>query len=215
MIISYLSSAIPWSTIEKQWDFQIDNIHHIVQYNIQSGDHLAVLHQDQGNLSMTKVGFGFGRPPGFTLNNARKEGIFSQSSFRFLIRNQRCLIPLDSFYQVHRHPQDGTTCYRCYIPGKESFLAAGLLNEQGDSVVLITQPSQGNLKDVAERTPVTFDSFAQASRWMQTTNISEVDALMEAQIEQWAFHVTTNELLHMTNSPLLHKPVHKHLTLFD
>lgn len=215
MEIRYFSTSIPWAEYQGEWGLGIENQAHIVQFNVQPGDLSAFICERSGDKMMMKGRWGKSASDTVLLFNARREGIFSQNSFRFAMRDRRCIVPMDSFYHVTNHPIEGVSAYRVRpLNGKPSF-AAALYSEDGSFYTLITRKVKSRIGDLVDRTPVLLESNEDIETWLSSKNMAALDAILTQDKTAWDFYVISSEIVHNVNSPILHEARHKDLTLFD
>ncbi len=135
------------------------------RYNIAPTQQILVVHaQVGGGRRFAKMRWGLvpswaKEMKGPPLINARAEGIETKPSFRNAIRQRRCLIPADGFYEwtgqgKKRHPYD----FR--LRGKKPFAFAGLWERWHDdgepieSCTIITTEPNELVKPFHDRMPV-------------------------------------------------------------
>ena len=215
MEIRYFSTSIPWAEYEAEWSLGIENRAHVVQFNVQPGDLSAYICERSGEKKMEKGRWGKSASDTVLLFNARREGIFSQNSFRFAMRERRCIVPMDSFYHVVSHPVDGVSAYRVKPRNSKPSFAAALYSEDGSFFTLITRKVRSRIGDLIDRTPVLLESKDDIQTWLTTKSMSQLDVLLNQDKTAWDFYVISSEIVHNVNSPILHEARHKDLTLFD
>ena len=93
------------------------------------------------------------------LINARSESIFARPSFRRPIKNRRCLIIADSFYEWKRQGKQKTP-YRIYLKDNSYLLFAGIWDVwEGDGIVkrtfsIITTNPNKEMAPIHNRMPI-------------------------------------------------------------
>lgn len=102
----------------------------------------------------------------YSMINARAETVAEKPSFRVALRERRCLVPADGFYEWASRP-GGKQPYRIGLKGSEPFAFAGLWEhwrggdgdggDGGDEIqsftIVVTQANQA-LEAIHERMPV-------------------------------------------------------------
>ena len=148
--------------------------------------------------------------------NARIEGIFSQNAFRFAIRNCRCVIPIDSFYSVIKHPGKELMANRLYPNSEGPLFVAALTTRDRKCVNPMTASAVDMISDVTDRQLIFFDNKADVQAWCDPDlKVSQLDALLRRSIRPLCYYAITSDLEKDVNSPILHERRHRHLTLFD
>lgn len=110
------------------------------------------------------------------LINARSEGIASKPSFRMSIRQRRCLILADSFYEWRREGSKKLP-FRIFLKSGELLLLAGIWDvwEQNDQRVksfsIITTPPNKEMQSIHNRMPVIFNTLEKQAEWLQSDNL--------------------------------------------
>lgn len=104
--------------------------------------------------------------------NARSEGIAEKPSFRQPIRQQRCVVLADSFYEWQRLGKQKLP-YRILRPDDRLLLLAGVWDRwktpegkvHRSFSVITTEPNE-EMAAVHNRMPVLLNSFAEAQHWL-------------------------------------------------
>ncbi len=121
--------------------------------------------------------------------NARSETVFEKQTFRDAFKYQRCIIPLNGFYEWEVETHDKTKIKRPYfVHNKESkFLAvAGLWDEWFDTelnmtivtVALITCDANEKLGKIHHRMPVVLEE-KDFKTWLESSDLKELNSLMK------------------------------------
>jgi putative SOS response-associated peptidase YedK len=101
---------------------------------------------------------------GARMINARAETVASKPAFRAALRQRRCLIPADGFYEWQAR-RGGRQPYYFYLPSGEPFAFAGLYETWEDklappgagpykSCAIITTEASDSVRDVHDRMPL-------------------------------------------------------------
>ncbi|MDP4819976.1 MAG: SOS response-associated peptidase, partial [Saprospiraceae bacterium] len=156
------------------------------------------------------------------LINARKEGILTKPSFRLPIRNRRCLVLADSFYEWRKVGTQKIP-YRIALKSEEIILMAGIWDVwyKGDYAIksfsIITTPPNLEVSGVHNRMPVIFTDRARQKQWLEEEDMSQVVDLLQTpddglfKIERVSDKVNSIA----NNSPELHQSVQDLPGLFD
>ncbi len=133
------------------------------RYNIApSQDALAVFRSQENGVPVLKM-VRWGLVPSWRregetagIINARMETVAEKPSFRDSVRNRRCLIPADGYYEWKK---DGRVKQPYYAtPVKDgSFIFAGIWDEwkgAGQTFAIITTQARGKSKEIHDRMPL-------------------------------------------------------------
>ncbi len=111
---------------------------------------------------------------GYNMINARMESLLEKNSFKKLIQNQRCIVPMDGFYEwktlgKDKHP------FRIFSKENELFSVAGLhdlwYNTKGEKIstyTILTMEANDFMKDIHERMPAILNIDGEKS-WLDGT----------------------------------------------
>ena len=124
---------------------------------------------------------------GARMINARREGIEEKSSFRKPIREKRCLVVADSFYEWQR--KEGTKQPFRIVPANDQLLVmAGIWEswqpkEGGDTVhtySIITGEPNKEMQPIHDRMPMLLQDAAQQQQWLNVdASLPEVLDLLQ------------------------------------
>lgn len=113
------------------------------------------------------------------LINARAETVEEKASFRTALKQRRCLIPADGFYEWKPVSKKGKVPYRITLLNEELFAFAGLWEEyeddEGDTVhtfTIITTEANSTLQGIHDRMPVILSRDAE-SLWLNPKATTE------------------------------------------
>ncbi len=156
------------------------------------------------------------------LINARREGIEGKPSFRVPIRQRRCLVPADSFYEWRRQ---GTRKipYRIFQKSGELLMFAGLWDSWSDgrffikTFSIITTPPNFEMAAIHSRMPVLLYTKEQQQIWLESEEVLDALALLQTPPDGMLEMYRVSELVNSVgnNSPDLHTEVPEPPTLFD
>jgi putative SOS response-associated peptidase YedK len=148
-----------------------------ISFNI-SPTHFALVVCNQYPLSLQKMEWGLvpywskdGKNTG-NMINARSEGIEEKAAFKEPIRQRRCVVPADSFYEWRTEPGKQKTPYRIYKNDGTLLLMAGIWDEwlhngqSKQSFSIITTSANSDIADLHNRMPVIFPSFETSKLWL-------------------------------------------------
>lgn len=118
------------------------------------------------------------------LIQARRESVSSQPSFRMPIRNRRCLVLADSYYEwkqvgLKKYP------YRIKLKRGTFMVFAGLWdiwasgNSRVKSFSIITTPSNLEVSEVYARMPVLLSSIEEQKKWISNIDLYTANSLLK------------------------------------
>jgi putative SOS response-associated peptidase YedK len=162
-----------------------------VHYNAAPTHLLPVITQDsQRGLSF----FYWGTPPswankkmlGEKIINTRLEVIPEKSVIRKKLREKRCLIPADGFFEWKRAGKKTNIPYRFTLKDKLPFAMAGLWEEYDDekgemfhTFSVITTASNEFVAPISERMPVIINPTLE-SAWLNSDNEQELVSMLQS-----------------------------------
>lgn len=159
----------------------------------------------------------------FLMINARVETLLEKSSYKKPFQSQRCLIPVDSFYEWQKMPS-GKKPFRIMLNDEQLFTFAGLYdiwkNENDEilqSFTIITLPANDLIKPIHDRMPIILKKEYE-KLWLDNT---PVEKLLEIILKPYpsnemkAYEVSTLVNSVKNNSIDVIKPAEKKKTLFD
>lgn len=120
--------------------------------------------------------------------NARSETVFEKQTFREAFRYQRCIIPLNGFYEWEVESKDKSkikTPYFVHNKNSEFLAVAGLWSEWYDSelnmnivtTLLITCDANEKLGKIHHRMPVVLEP-KDFRNWLQSSDLKTLNGLM-------------------------------------
>lgn len=101
------------------------------------------------------MSWGYHLPNGKLVFNTRSETVAEKTMFQNGIRQRRCLIPADRYYEWENTPE-GKVKYRIAPEGAEGFFLAGIYRMEGSTPVfsVLTQNSAEEIQFIHDRMPV-------------------------------------------------------------
>ena len=156
------------------------------------------------------------------LINARKEGIASKPSFRMPIRQKRCLVPADSFYEWRPYGKKKVP-YRIKLKDDSLMMMAGIWDEwkMGNEIIrsfsIITTTPNNDMELIHNRMPVIFLEKEKQKKWLSDISLEEVLGMMQTPADNSLHIYRVSETLNSvkSNSTDLHEEVLEPPTLFD
>lgn len=156
------------------------------------------------------------------LINARAESIFTKPSFRVPIRQKRCLVIADSFYEWRRSGSRKLP-YRI-LPKDGSLLIMGGIWDIWDneevpkmSFSIITTTPNTEMSDLHNRAPIVFTDALECQLWLDNNSLEDINSLLQP-VEDDFFNIyRVSEMVNSVrnNSPHLHEEVPEELNLFS
>lgn len=159
---------------------------------------------------------------GAKLINARCEGIASKPSFRVSIRQKRCLVVADSFYEWKKSGGQKYP-YRILLADGQLMLMAGVWDEwqfgkkKYQTFSIITTAPNKEMSSIHTRMPVILTSKEQQQKWLENIELEQVLALLQTPDNGIlkCYRVSQNINSVKPNNSDLHKEVNDDLlTLF-
>lgn len=136
------------------------------QYNIAPMQSCAVItNAAPGEMQFFQWGlipsWSIDRTTAMNMINARAESVYQKIPFKHIVRNQRCLVPSDGFFEWRKEGKNKVP-YRFNLNSEEPFCFAGLWDswkneENGETIhsfTIITTEANKLVKSVHERMPV-------------------------------------------------------------
>ncbi len=179
-----------------------------VQYNAAPSHLLPVITQDsQKGLSF----FYWGAPPlwankkplGEKIINTRLELLSEKPVLQKKMRENRCLIPADGFYEWKRAGKKTSIPYRFTLEDKTVFSIAGLWEEYDDeqgnvfhTFTVITREAHTSVLPVSERMPVILNIGFEAG-WLSSKSDSELLSMLKSSACSLEYYSVS----HRVNSP--------------
>jgi len=155
------------------------------------------------------------------LINARREGIENKPSFRIPLRQRRCLVLADSFYEWRR---EGTRKipHRIFLNEGQLMLMAGIWDiwYKGDyalkSFSIITTPPNREVAPVHNRMPVLLTSVEQQNKWLEARDLEEILSVLKTPEDGILSVYRVSDLVNSVrnDSPVLHRKLPETPQLF-
>jgi len=162
--------------------------------------------------------------------NARVEKLFDHDSvYPDYIRNKRCLILADGFFEPHYYPGEKRAYpFYCYQPengGRKLFSFAGMYSEIDDEVLsctIITTKANAQFSEIhnrAKRMPLVLEPTFENEWLKQEINDTGLKELLKHGFtkEEFKAHPVSRNLFKKdidTNTPAIVEPIEPPLTLF-
>ena len=133
--------------------------------DICPGMQAPVICRDEGELRLQSMRWGFERPEGGLVINARAETADQRLMFKGLAERQRCALPATRYYEWRRADRQK---YAVSIEDCGLFFLAGLYRTGVDcwEFVVLTQPPTPRIAAVHNRMPLLLDSRQKLDQWL-------------------------------------------------
>jgi len=157
-------------------------------YNIPPGATIPICRRGAGNTNeLLPARWGLvprwsqGPDNRFSMFNARAETVHEKPAFRTAFKKQRCLVPVDGFYEWRQ--ENGKQPYYFYRPTGNPLAFAGLWEQWHDprgttvdSCTIIVTSANSLMRPVHDRMPVVLDPD-QFAGWLDPDNQATADLL--------------------------------------
>ncbi len=222
------SQVYSFEQLEQQLQIPLSSAVSIpANYNVAPTQDAIVLTNDQPN---TLQALRWGLIPhwskdisyGARLINARREGIATKPSFRIAIRQRRCLVFADSFYEWRRSGQQKLP-YRILRSNDEVLVMAGIWEiwqQDGQRVksfsVITTEPN-AEMEGIHNRMPVLLLDQNSQQRWLDDLPLEDTLELLQTPPDDVLKYYRISQQVNSVrnNGPELHQAVSDDpLTLF-
>lgn len=182
--------------IEKRFNARFYSDDLVKRYNVAPSQlSLVITEQEPQSLQLFKWGlipsWAKEKSIGNRMINARSETVREKPSFRRLIKNKRCLVITDGFYEWKKNGSGTKTPFRICEENEELFSFAGLWDEWTDkesgeiikSFTIMTRAANDKVAHVHDRMPVILDPEEEPSWLDQNTAESEIDKIINSEPE--------------------------------
>ena len=184
------SQVYSFEQLEQQLQIPLSSAVSIpANYNVAPTQEAMVLTNDEPNM-LQPLRWGLiphwsrDSKQGARLINARREGIATKPSFRIPIRQRRCLVFADSFYEWRRSGQQKLP-YRILRTNDELLVMAGIWDiweKDGQSVrtfsIVTTEPN-AEMEGIHNRMPVLLLNVDMQQRWLQDLPLEDTLELLQ------------------------------------
>lgn len=164
------------------------------RYNIAPTQALDVVTLDGDLPTLANMSWGIsmktkgakGQPITRRIPNSRDDKVWTSYLWRYLIPEQRVLIPVNGFYEWKRKNKKLIAAYHITPAGKPAMFFAGIYrkpkDEQADplcEVSIVTTSANEAMSDVHDRMPVILSSQNAAMAWLLENDRETLDELMQ------------------------------------
>lgn len=163
------------------------------RFNIAPTQSLDVVKQDDDGPALTSMSWGVsmtlkgkkGQPITKRVPNARDDKVWSSYLWRYLIPEQRVLIPVNGFYEWKRENKKLVQAYYITPSSSTAMFLAGIYkvpkNDTGKpEVTIITTGANDAMSQVHNRMPVILSSQNEAMAWIQEADKDSLIELMQS-----------------------------------
>jgi len=212
------SQTIDFFKIKEQFD-EISNIDFSPNYNYSPGDDIPVLFLSNNKRRLEFIKWGFINEwtleKKLNLINIRKETLFEKNYFYRFLKNNRCLILADGFYEWRKNGNEKIPYY-FHLKDKSLFAFGGIMNImiQPDNVevkscaIITTNPNK-IVSEIHNRMPVIIP-IENWYIWLNTNDDNILLKLMEPFPEELIEKYRVSKLVNKSkiNSPDCIKPIY-------
>lgn len=222
------SQVLKVAQVEQQLEISLDGSPEVVpNYNVAPTQQAVVILNEAPHLLQT---LRWGLVPywskdiqqGARLINARSESIATKPSFRIPIRQRRCLVIADSFYEWRRSGQQKYP-YRILRTNDDLLVMAGIWDiaqvdgQQYRTFSIITTAPNREMEAIHNRMPVLLINKEEQQSWLQDQEVEETLALLKTPDDDVLRYYRVSQQVNKvrSNCPALHQLVNDDpLTLF-
>lgn len=138
-----------------------EGVQDIENYNAYPTQQLPIIKKNED--SLTLANYNWGLVPKWSekitdfrpLNNARLETLTEKRTFSGLIKNQRCLIPADGYYEWRKNDEGKKIPYFLRREDSETLFFAGIYQKNNNlEFSIITTGATGDISNIHHRMPV-------------------------------------------------------------
>lgn len=164
------------------------------RYNVAPTQALDVVTLDGDQPALTTMAWGIsmktkgakGQPITRKIPNSRDDKVWTSYLWRYLIPEQRVLIPVNGFYEWQRKNKKLVAAYHITPAGQPAMFFAGIYRKPKDAqtdelceVSIVTTSANDSMSDVHDRMPVILSSQNAAMAWLLESDRQTLDELMQ------------------------------------
>lgn len=212
------SFSIPRELMKRQFNMNIREAELQYSYNIGAGQGAYVLTNQSPDLEVFRWGFiphwAQNANVGLSLINAAAETVATQDTFRLSVRQRRCLVFADSYYDWKRQGQL-TQPFRIALREQKIMVFAGLWDVWLDSenrlfktFAMLTTAANEDTQPFGTRMPVILPHSTAQERWLNEaslqTSLRLLQPLANGLLHTYPIHPQIEDL--RFNMPDVHEP---------
>jgi putative SOS response-associated peptidase YedK len=161
-------------------------------YNVAPTQKLDVVIMEQDEPRLITMDWGVsmtvkgkkGQPITRRISNSRDDKVWTSYLWRYLIPEQRALIPVNGFYEWKRENKKTKEAYHITPKGQPAMFFAAIYRTpktESDNfeVSIVTTSANDSMAAVHDRMPVILSSQNAAMAWIQETDRASLDELMQ------------------------------------
>jgi putative SOS response-associated peptidase YedK len=212
------SFAIPREIIKRQFNINIKESELQYSYNIGAGQGAYILTNQSLDLQVYRFGFiphwAQNEQVGLNLINASSETVATQDSFRLSVRQRRCLIFADSFYEWKRQGLH-TQPYRIMLRDQKIMVFAGVWdvwidreNRVFKTFAILTTTANQEMQPFGLRMPVILNQPSEQVRWLEEASLqTSLRLLRPLPNDSLTYYPVNPQIENLNyNSPEVHEP---------
>ena len=193
--------------LEKRFGAKVDKGEYSKRYNAAPSQLLPVItNSDKKNVQFFKWGlipfWAKEEKIGYQLINARAETVTEKPSFKYALKERRCLVLADGYYEWMKTPE-GKIPFRITLKDEILFAFAGIWEEwesSNDRVIksfsIVTVPASSTIRDIHDRMPVIL-APEEEHNWIGNIETTEAVGLLNS----YQGKLLSNRVSTLVNSP--------------
>jgi putative SOS response-associated peptidase YedK len=143
------------------------------RFNVAPGDEVVAVTRDGGAM----LRWGFLRDNAYTTINARAESLEGRPTWRAALKDGRCLVIADGFYEWRKEPNGRKTPHWITRADHQPFAFAGLASTWG-TVAIVTTAASPTLAELHDRMPVILPPDAESAWLAPRTSLDAASDLL-------------------------------------
>lgn len=217
-MVTQFSFSASKEKMKRQYNLDINKDLH-QSFNIGANQNAYILKSDSADLQVFRWGlipsWAKDKEVGKNLINAQAEGIAGQLSFRFPVRQRRCVVFADSYYEWKKEPRNAQP-YRVFLANGDLMAFAGVWDSWEDKdkkvyhtfSIISTTANEDLQKLGVIRMPVILEAD-EVQKWLADEPLPKLlDLLKPLKNNSLAYYPISKNVESLENNyPELHKPI--------
>ena len=193
--------------LEERFEAKVEKSEYKKRYNAAPSQLLPVITKsDKKNVQFFKWGlipfWAKEEKIGYQLINARAETVTEKPSFKYALKERRCLVLADGYYELMKTPE-GKIPFRITLKDEILFAFAGIWEEwesSNDRVIksfsIVTVPASSTIRDIHGRMPAILTP-EEEQNWIGNIETTEAVGLLNS----YQGELLSNRVSKLVNSP--------------
>ena len=193
--------------LEERFEAKVEKSEYKKRYNAAPSQLLPVItNSDKKNVQFFKWGlipfWAKEEKIGYQLINARAETVTEKPSFKYALKERRCLVLADGYYEWMKTPE-GKIPFRITLKDEILFAFAGIWEEwesSNDRVIksfsIVTVPASSIIRDIHDRMPAILNP-EEEQNWIGNIETTEAVGLLNS----YQGELLSNRVSTLVNSP--------------